>query len=329
MQWKGSASVDTGRFADKQRKLIKKLGFSTDFDVRVHMDKVALPVLKRWISNRVTEILEMEDEVVINFIFNILENAKKNKVSPDPKEMTISLMGFLERDAKPFMEELWNHIVTASRNPSGIPTKMLDDAKKVLTEQRSRGRNRSKGIKRAAVKEEPVKKMKVEKPAPANPILEIKENIEKIRKQRMKQRAEKKVPQTIADTLSKVIKEKAAKEAEAKRLAEAGARAQAQAKAKGGQSNARRSGPTNGHPVPAAPMIHPDRAMRADAVNDPDRSPTPPPKNLLRSPRRRKSKRRRSMSPSPSPPEEVIQARRAKQKARRAKRRRSRSDSSD
>jgi len=324
MQWKGSASVDTGRFADKQRKLIKKLGFSNDFDVRCNMDKVALPVLKRWISNRVTEILEMEDEVVINFIFNMLENAKKNKVSPDPKEMTISLMGFLERDAKPFMEELWHHIVTASRNPSGIPTKMLDDAKKVLTEQRARGRNRSKGIKRTAVKEEPAKKPKVEKPPPVNPIKEIKENIEKIRKQRMKIRAEKKVPQTIADTLSKVIKDKAAKEAEAKRLAEAGARAKANR-----QPVSYRNGAANGHhPAdPSIPSNHPAN-MRSDQI-DAEQSPTPPPKNLLRSPRRRRAKRRRSMSPSPSPPDEVLESRRNKQRKRRARRRRSRSSSSD
>lgn len=38
------------------------------------MSKVSLDTIKPWISKRITKILGMEDDVVIEFIFNMLEN---------------------------------------------------------------------------------------------------------------------------------------------------------------------------------------------------------------------------------------------------------------
>lgn len=40
---------------------------------KVDMTKVNLEVIKPWITQRVTEILGFEDDVVIEFIFNQLE----------------------------------------------------------------------------------------------------------------------------------------------------------------------------------------------------------------------------------------------------------------
>ncbi len=38
------------------------------------MEKVNLDVIKPWITTRITELLGFEDDVVIDFIFNLLEN---------------------------------------------------------------------------------------------------------------------------------------------------------------------------------------------------------------------------------------------------------------
>ncbi len=38
------------------------------------MGKVNLDVIKPWITSRVTELLGFEDDVVIDFVFNLLEN---------------------------------------------------------------------------------------------------------------------------------------------------------------------------------------------------------------------------------------------------------------
>lgn len=40
------------------------------------MSKVSLDTIKPWISQRVTQILGIEDDVVVEFIFNMLENEK-------------------------------------------------------------------------------------------------------------------------------------------------------------------------------------------------------------------------------------------------------------
>lgn len=37
------------------------------------MTKVKMDVIRPWIANRVTELLGFEDEVLINFIFGLLE----------------------------------------------------------------------------------------------------------------------------------------------------------------------------------------------------------------------------------------------------------------
>lgn len=38
------------------------------------MTKVSLDTIKPWISQRITKMLGIEDDVVIEFIFNMLEN---------------------------------------------------------------------------------------------------------------------------------------------------------------------------------------------------------------------------------------------------------------
>lgn len=41
------------------------------------MNKVNIDVIKPWITKRITELLGMEDDVIIDFCFNLLE---KNRV---------------------------------------------------------------------------------------------------------------------------------------------------------------------------------------------------------------------------------------------------------
>lgn len=301
-QWKGSAGIDTGRFLDKQKKLMRKMNFPENFNIRINMEKVALPVLKGWITNRISEILGFDDEVVVNFIFNMLENARKNKVPPDPKEMQIALTGFLERDAKPFMEELWNHIVTASRNPGGIPTKVLEDAKKEISEKRygSRRRTSDRSEKRDEVKKEKAKKA-VEKKEVSR-LTEMQENIAKIRKKRESERPV--VPMTLADMLPKQEKKR-------------------EPAAKPKPSN---KPETNGAAPAKRPESPPKRRQRI--TPSPARRRTPPRRrrDLSRSPPRRRlgsrsrsrGRRRRSpsVSPSPPPPEELREMQKSKRRRR-------------
>ena len=42
--------------------------------VQVDIHKVNLDTIKPWITQRVTDLLGIEDDVIVEFIFNLLEN---------------------------------------------------------------------------------------------------------------------------------------------------------------------------------------------------------------------------------------------------------------
>jgi serine/arginine repetitive matrix protein 1 len=58
----------------KEKKLLKTLKFPKEFDLKVDFKAVNWEVMKTWIAKRVTELLGLEDEVVIGYIYEQLES---------------------------------------------------------------------------------------------------------------------------------------------------------------------------------------------------------------------------------------------------------------
>ena len=58
--------------------------------------------MKPWITERITEYLKFEDEVVVGLVLNLLEEE-----NVDPRLIMIQLTPFLEANTVPFMTELW------------------------------------------------------------------------------------------------------------------------------------------------------------------------------------------------------------------------------
>ncbi|CAN4093315.1 unnamed protein product [Withania somnifera] len=85
------------------------------------MTKVKMDVMKPWIAKRVTELIGFEDEVLINFIYSLLERKVVNG-----KEVQISLTGFMERNTGKFMKELWVLLLSAQNNAGGVPQLFLE-----------------------------------------------------------------------------------------------------------------------------------------------------------------------------------------------------------
>lgn len=56
--------------------MLKTMKFEDNLGVKVDMSKVKVDVLKPWITKRVYELLKVEDDVVVEFIFNQLEDEK-------------------------------------------------------------------------------------------------------------------------------------------------------------------------------------------------------------------------------------------------------------
>ncbi|RWR86125.1 serine/arginine repetitive matrix protein 1-like protein [Cinnamomum micranthum f. kanehirae] len=115
-----SADQDT-RFSNKQAKLLKSQKFAPELDHLVDMRKVKVDVIKPWIANRATELLGFEDEVLINFIYGLLDGKEV-----DGKQIQIQLTGFMEKNTGKFMKELWSLLLSAEKNVSGVPQQFLD-----------------------------------------------------------------------------------------------------------------------------------------------------------------------------------------------------------
>ena len=100
---------------------------------KVNLKKVHMPTLQQWISKKVIEILGMEDDVVINYIYETLEETP----NPDPKLLQLNLTGFLEKNAASFVKELWERILSAQEHPSGIPREDIEKEMELLEKKKS------------------------------------------------------------------------------------------------------------------------------------------------------------------------------------------------
>merc|ERR1712223_1368887 len=126
--FKGTSADQDNRFSDKEKKLLKQMKFEDALNVKVDTTRVKLDVLKPWIGKRVAEFIGMEDDVIVEFIFNQLE-AK----DPDPRKMQINLIGFLNgKNARIFMGELWKLLDSAQKTSSGIPQELIDKKKEEM-----------------------------------------------------------------------------------------------------------------------------------------------------------------------------------------------------
>jgi len=132
--YRGTAADQDTRFQDKQKKLLKTLKFSDALTEPVDMRKVKLDALKPWIHEKLTEILGFEDDVVIDYAINQLEETN----TPDPKIVQINLTGFLNaKNARLFMAELWPMLVSAMQNKNGIPEKLIEMKKQEMEQNRA------------------------------------------------------------------------------------------------------------------------------------------------------------------------------------------------
>jgi len=71
--FRGTTADQDNRFSDKEKKLLRTMKFEETLAKKIDMNKVKVDTIKPWITKRVTEMLKIEDDVVVEFIFNQLE----------------------------------------------------------------------------------------------------------------------------------------------------------------------------------------------------------------------------------------------------------------
>jgi len=145
--FRGTSADQDNRFSDKEKKLLKSMKFEDILSTKIDMKKVKMEVLKPWITKRTTELLKMEDDVVVEFIFNQLEDQE----NPDPRKMQINLTGFLNgKYARVFMGELWTMLDSAQKSETGIPAELLNTKMEELKERKTEDTKLKESLRKLA-----------------------------------------------------------------------------------------------------------------------------------------------------------------------------------
>ncbi|KAK4987939.1 hypothetical protein LTR50_004276 [Elasticomyces elasticus] len=113
--------------ATVDQKLLKSTKFPPEFNRKVNMTKVKVPVIEAWAVARLTELLKHEDDVVTEMCCDML---RVN--NPNIKEIQIALTGFLNKDSAPFCLELWKLCLSAQESDQGVPKDLLEAKKMEL-----------------------------------------------------------------------------------------------------------------------------------------------------------------------------------------------------
>eukprot|EP00375_Theileria_parva_P002254 XP_764932.1 hypothetical protein [Theileria parva strain Muguga] len=103
----------------KEKELYESKNWPKSFSSPVDITRVKIDAFKPWITKRVSDLMGIEDDIVIDYFFN-------EKPRLDPKRLQISLTGFMEKKAGIFVRELWELLLSAQSNPDGIPQAFID-----------------------------------------------------------------------------------------------------------------------------------------------------------------------------------------------------------
>lgn len=65
----------------KEKRLLKTMKFPKEYELKVDLTRVNWEVMKVWIAQRVTELLGVEDDVLIGYVYEQLEGHKASTCS--------------------------------------------------------------------------------------------------------------------------------------------------------------------------------------------------------------------------------------------------------
>ena len=85
--------------------------------------KVNVSVLRPWIAKTVTERMRIEDDIVVEYAFSMLEDTEDP--FPDPRKMQVNLSGFMDKISSSYLvEELWKLLLSAQETVGGVPAEV-------------------------------------------------------------------------------------------------------------------------------------------------------------------------------------------------------------
>ena len=124
-----------------------------NYSAKLDLIKINKPILQLWITNEITSLLGFEDEIVTNTVINLfglsttddgtsgsdhnsMSNQQLNEMV-DPKQAHVVLSGFFNEDvALQFCVTLWDYMIDASQQPTGIPRQIIEAKKRQLQQEK-------------------------------------------------------------------------------------------------------------------------------------------------------------------------------------------------
>lgn len=58
------------------KKLLRTTKFPREFDQKVDMEKVNVPVIKKWVADEIARLINSDDDVLTELIYNVLEESR-------------------------------------------------------------------------------------------------------------------------------------------------------------------------------------------------------------------------------------------------------------
>ncbi|KAF2030034.1 PWI domain-containing protein, partial [Setomelanomma holmii] len=106
-------------------KRLRATKFPPEFDKQVDIKRVNIDLMKKWIANKITDILGDEDDIVVETCYNLIEQNQFPKI----KEIQIQLTGFLNKETAAFCKDLWDLMLSAQESAVGVPRELLEAKK--------------------------------------------------------------------------------------------------------------------------------------------------------------------------------------------------------
>lgn len=113
--FRGTSADQDFRFANKHKKILKELKFSPILNTKINTSKIDIDSLKPWIEERIKVVLEKDDDILSESIFEHLADKE-----PDGRDILVLITGFVDEEkASKFMEELWTRLIDMKDNDNG------------------------------------------------------------------------------------------------------------------------------------------------------------------------------------------------------------------
>ena len=109
---------------------------------KLNINKINLEILEAWITSKTTEILGIEDELLIGIIIEYLNVHKENVIQ---HELLSEIEPYLEDQSETFIKELWDICQLAEKEEDGIPTCLQLER---VNKKRKRSQSRDRSIER-------------------------------------------------------------------------------------------------------------------------------------------------------------------------------------